>query len=266
MHNLPTIVAIGAGNIASHLVPALHSIGCNVKQVFSRKLYKARGLAHRVNADGINSISNITPDADWYLIMVADDGIKEVINQLPILNSNSIVCHTSGATSSDILKDITKNYGSFYALQSFKKDQHLDLSILPFLLNANNIETLRTIRVIARQISENVYDVTDEDRLRYHLAAVYVNNFTNHMACIADQILSNSKLNPEVLRPIMNTTFNKIIQNNPCQVQTGPAVRKDIKLQNKHLELIQDNDHWIKIYKTISNSISNTNNKDENCK
>lgn len=259
MPNLPTIVAIGAGNIASHFIPALSQIGCEIKQVFSRELYKARSLAHRVNAYGIDTLSDITIKADWYIIMIADDGIQEVIDNLPKLNKEAIICHTSGATGSEILKNCTHNYGTFYALQSFKKDQYLNLSKTPFLLNANNKETLRTLRVIARQLSENVYDASDEERLKYHLAAVYVNNFTNHMACIADQILNTNQLDPNVLRPIMEATFEKVLNNKPCEIQTGPAIRKDVLLQAKHLKLIKDNEQWTKIYKVVSESISKSN-------
>ena len=259
MPNLPTIVAIGAGNIASHIIPALARLGCDVKQVFSRQLFKARSLAHQVNAEGVDSISELVTNADWYILMVSDDGIQDVIVLLPELDNKSIICHTSGATDSDVLKNITDNYGSFYPLQSFKKGQELDLGKTPFLLNANNKETLRTMRVNARQISEHIFDVTDEERLRYHLAAVYVNNFTNHMACIADQILASNDLDSDVLRPIMESTFDKILNNNPCEIQTGPAVRNDIQLQRKHLKLIKDYEHWTKIYKTISDSISKSN-------
>jgi len=266
MHSLPKIVAIGAGNIASHLIPALEQIGCDIRQVYSRQIFKARSLAHRVNSEGIDNLSEIITDADWYIIMIADDGIKKVIEQLPEIAQNAVICHTSGATESEILHKVTPNYGSFYPLQSFKKETEVDLQKTPFLLNASNAETLRYMRVVARQISESIFDVTDEERLMYHLAAVYANNFTNHMACIADQILDSHALLPQVLRPIMESTFTKILSKKPCEIQTGPAARNDVQLQKKHLNIISNNEQWSKIYKTISESISKSKETHESSK
>lgn len=264
MSHLPEIVAIGAGNIASHIIPALYQKGCTISQVFSRTHINASGLAHKVKASAIDDLKEIKNDADIYILMISDDSIPIVLSKLPTLNENAIVCHTSGATDIDILANVTDHFGSFYPLQSFKKNKPLDIKKVPFLINASNRDTLRTLRVIARQISTYVENVSDEERLIYHLSAVFVNNFSNHMACIAQTILEQNNLNSEILKPIIETTFQNIITQKACDIQTGPAIRQDYNLQRKHLKIIKNKEMWNKIYKTVSDSIHQTYNTNEN--
>lgn len=254
-----SITAIGAGNIASHLVPALKEIGCDIVEVYSRSIYKARSLASKVNAKPRSDLSKINKESDIYLIMIADDAIKEVVDKLPQFNDQQMIVHTSGATPSTVLKSTQIPYGVFYPLQSFKKGQEINLSQVPFLIFSEDEKLLRTIGVIARQLSQTVKVVTDQERLLYHLAAVFVNNFTNHIACIGDNILNNNKLDPQILKPIIETTFNKILTQDACAIQTGPAIRNDVALQKKHLKLIENEIDWTSIYKIISKSIYNSN-------
>lgn len=86
------------------------------------------------------------------------------------------------------------------------------------------------------------------------------------MACIAQSILDKNALNPDVLKPIIETTFNNIIHHKACEIQTGPAIRQDYKLQNKHLKVLKSQEMWTRMYKLISASINQTYNKDENSK
>ena len=250
-----SIVSIGSGNIAHHFIPALHKIGCKIIQVYSRKQENAQRLAYKVEAKACTELDKINKEADLYLIMVSDDAIPEVITQLPTLGPTQILAHTSGATPTLPLKQKAVNIGSFYALHSFKKNIKKDLTEVPFLILGNNAETTRSLRMLARQLSPRVIEVTDKNRLRYHLAAVLINNFTNHLACLTNSFLDEHQLDPSILKPIVASTFDKILTQDPCKNQTGPAKRNDIEIEKKHLQLIQDKPYLIAIYKSLSQSI-----------
>lgn len=250
------VVGIGAGNIASHLIPALHNIGCEITQTYSRKITKARLLAGKVGAKAVNALSKIRDDADFYLIMVSDDAIKEVTASLPSLGERQYLAHTSGSTPSTVLENKAALYGSFYALQSFQKNQALDLKETPFLVHGNTNSSLRFFRVLARKLSKNVTECNDADRLKYHMSAVFMNNFSNHLASVTQEILKASNLDPNIILPIAETTFNRILNEDPSVIQTGPARRGDIKTQKKHLKLLKDNPKWKAIYEAISKSIT----------
>ena len=257
------IVALGSGNLASHLVPALHAIGCDILQVYSRSIFNAGTLAHRVNAKAINDLQDINPSADIYLLLVKDDVLVEVCEQLPELSEEQILTHSSGASSIDILAPYACQYGSFYPLESFKKAQSKELSNVPFLIHGNSDYTIRRLRMTARHISKRVSECNDTQRLHYHLAAVFINNFTNHLACLAHEHLRSEDLEPELLDAITRTTFDKIIGLNACESQTGPAQRNDYKLMDKHLELIKKDLVLSQLYKQVSDSIIRLKKKQE---
>lgn len=255
-----TIVSIGAGNVAHHFIPALYKQDCKVIQVYSRKLKNAKKLAANVDAQPIANLEDLTQKADLYLVMIHDDAIPEVITQLPELGPTQILAHTSGATSTQILSTRSKNFGSFYALQSFKKNKKENLKKLPFMINGNNEYTLNTLRLLADTLSLKVTEVSDEERLKYHLAAVMINNFSNHLACVTNTYLEYHHLDPEILLPITKATYKKILTRNPCENQTGPAIRSDNKVEGKHLEMLKDEENLKAIYRSMSESIKQKHN------
>lgn len=253
------IVSIGAGNVANHLIPALHSLGCKISQVYSRDIRNARSLARKVKANAIDSFELLDDSSDLYLIMVHDDIIKDIVSELPQLDSNQFLAHTSGATPTNFLIRKAKNYGSFYPLQSFKKGRQLALEEVPFLLYGSNPKTLRKFRMLARQLSPVVKEANDNERLKYHLAAVLMNNFTNHLACLTEKYLNDEQLDPKILKPITSYTFSRIAKSSSvCEIQTGPAKRDDNTVIKKHLALIKEDKTLTEIYKVMTKSIKKT--------
>lgn len=255
MPNPIRITAIGSGNVAWHITKALKNIDCKINQVYSKNRDNALRLALRLNCDYTDSLSDLNTDSDLYLIMINDDAIIETVSKMPLLNNRQIVAHTSGSVPSTILSKKYEHYGSFYPLQTFLRNQDVDVSEVPFLVYGNTPESLRFLRMTATKLSSNVSEVNDYERLHYHLSAVFINNFTNHIACIADQLLDKCNLDSSILSPLIETTFKKIIQGNTCANQTGPAIRNDRKLIKKHLQLLKDDDTWKNVYKSISDSI-----------
>jgi len=261
MSKIMNIVSIGAGNIASHLIPALDKKDCNISQVFSRDIRNARRLARKVSAQAIDDLENIDDQADFYLIMVNDDAIREVCTKLPKFSKNQFLAHTSGATPTNFLSRKAENYGSFYPLQSFKKNKKAEISELPFLIFGSNPKTTRKYRMLARQLSKFVTEANDVERMQYHLSAVMINNFSNHLACLTQQYLAKNKLNPKVLEPITEATYKNIVSKNACDIQTGPAARNDKKVEKEHLKLIKSDPYLSSIYKAMSQSIKKTSHK-----
>ena len=93
---------------------------------------------------------------------------------------------------------------------------------------------------------------SQRDTLR--LAAVLVNNFTNHLFTQAAALCTSQKLPFELLQTLLLETVQKQEKLTPHQAQTGPALRRDQKTINRHLELIENED-LEKIYKTLTASI-----------
>ena len=87
-----------------------------------------------------------------------------------------------------------------------------------------------------------------------HLAAVFACNFTNHIYALAVKLLQKQDIPADVLLPLIDETAAKIHTMPPREAQTGPAIRYDENVINKHLAMLGDPD-MRSIYRLISQSI-----------
>jgi predicted short-subunit dehydrogenase-like oxidoreductase (DUF2520 family) len=225
------VVIIGQGNVASHLATAFNTSE-NIEML-------------HVNSRQLENVSN----ADVTIIAVSDDAISSVSNQLK--NRGGLIVHTSGTVSMDAIHQ--KQKGVFYPLQSFTKGAVVDFSKVPFCLEATNKEDLETLEIVAKSIGEKSYQITSDQRKKLHLAAVFVNNFTNHMYQIGQDICDEHQVPFEILHPLIEETAKKITSISPKEAQTGPAKRNDTQTIESHLENL--NLPQQKIYKIITKSI-----------
>ncbi|MFT5165592.1 MAG: putative short-subunit dehydrogenase-like oxidoreductase (DUF2520 family) [Saprospiraceae bacterium] len=249
------VVLIGAGNVGHHLGHRFFEKGVQVDQVFSRKITKARKLAKAINASPINNLSQLGRDADLYIIAVHDDAIEEVAKQLSPLIEKRLVAHTSGAVASVILKPYFKNYGCFYPLQTFSITKKADFEALPLCIYSPQKANLKKLERIAEIICPNVYEINDPQKSALHVAAVFVNNFTNHLYSIAKQLTAKEDINFDILKPLILETADKIQQHDPREMQTGPARRGDKKTIQNHLHLLRGHPDWEELYQLFSQAI-----------
>lgn len=105
-----------------------------------------------------------------------------------------------------------------------------------------------------------VVEISSEDRRKLHLAAVFINNFTNHLYHISEEIVTENNLDFDLLKPLIMETAIKVNILSPSEAQTGPAKRNDKKKIEKHLDLL-NNDQYREIYKIITKSIQQAHGK-----
>lgn len=248
------IAVIGSGNVATHLARAL-SHTHNVVQIYSRNIDNARALAQTIsNCQATNDLNHIA-DADVYLVSIKDDIITTIAQQVASKHQNALWLHTSGSVSAHVFKDHCQNYGVLYPLQTFSKNATVNISEVPFFIEANNDDTEQQIMNIAETLSNTVKKADSECRRRIHAAAVFACNFANHLWAIAHDILKEGDLEWDVLMPLLKVTLNKTKQLSPADAQTGPARRGDTGTMESHLALL--NDHQAAIYRQLSESIIN---------
>lgn len=246
---------IGSGNVAQHLIKAfIKSEAVEIVQVFSRK---KEPLSSLVAYEKIVTDYEALMEADLYIIAVSDNAIFEVSQQLPF--QNRIVVHTSGAASLDFL-DAKNRKGVFYPLQTFSKNKDVDFSNIPMCLEAENTFDFRILETAAKSISNSVFAINSEQRKALHAAAVFVNNFTNHLYQIGQEICNEHQVPFEVLKPLIIETAEKIDTLDPIDAQTGPAKRHDSITIQAHLDFLT-NENQKNIYKILTQSIQNNGKK-----
>lgn len=258
------ITIIGSGNVATVLGKALFNCGYSINGIWSRSFDNAQFLASELQTFGTNLFSQLPLNSDLYLIAVKDDAIESVaINLYKELGYNIFIAHTSGSFSTEKFEKYFNNYGVFYCLQTFIKDSVLDFKKIPILITASSISFENKLLKLAGSISDSTHLINDEQRKTIHLAAVFVNNFVNHMYTSAGVIMSQNQLDYKLLLPLIEETALKILSGkDPANVQTGPAKRNDFKIIKEHLEMLENYPLLSKIYETLSNNIKEYYQKD----
>jgi len=248
------IVIIGSGNVASVLGRKFKAAGHHILQVVSRNASVASKLAYEWDTESTNYISLVNRKADVYLIAVSDDAIPKIISELK-LPAKKVVAHTAGSVSKDILRNVSDHFGVFYPLQSLRKEM-TTLPDMPVFFDGNDEVSKKTLETLAQSIAaEKVTEAGDDARMKLHLAAVIVNNFTNHLYSLAEEYCKNEGLDFKQFLPLIEETTLRIKTVSPKQSQTGPAIRQDKETLHKHLELLKDHPQLKNIYLLLTESI-----------
>jgi len=246
------VVIVGSGNVATVLGKVIHSAGHEIVQVLSRNENHAKALAEIYDCSSGSFKSTKYKNADIYLLAITDTALYH-LDQFVHLG-DKLVVHTAGSVSKEVLKNVSSNYGIVYPLQSLIKNSS-ETPEIPLLIDGSSDETTAIIQDFCNTLSDNVTPADDEERLKFHVAAVLVNNFTNHLFAMGDEFCNKEKIDFQKLFPLIDETIHRVKQNPPQTVQTGPAIREDIYTLGKHLQILSAHPDLKYLYLKLSESI-----------
>lgn len=254
------IVIVGCGNVAWHIAKRLYSLKHFEFSVINHQENPAlKDFAASFKCKTAVGLEQAPDDASVYFICVTDKYIAKVSDKLRIRNPNACVLHTSGSARLQELGARIQNTGVFYPLQSFSRDADIDWTNVPILTESADRDQEHHILYLADRFSNTVISTDYRSRLKIHLAAVLVNNFTNALYVSAFDLLNGGEMPPELnfelLFPLIEQTTEKIKNMEPRAAQTGPAKRNDKRVMKKHLDLIRGKD-LEKVYKQLSKLIA----------
>lgn len=248
-----SIVIIGSGNVATQLAKAFRRAGCKISGVWSRTKKNADTLSRSVKSKSWNKLSDVDPNADFYIVSVNDDSISGIVKKIPA--KRGIVLHTSGSIALNTISKFHKATAVLYPLQSIQKDREISFTEIPVLVEGNDKESTKKTEALAKLISKKVLRVDSKSRKNIHLAAVIANNFTNHLIAVSDELLKENRLPDDLLMPLIKETVRKAVKGKARTAQTGPAMRNDKTVINEHLKMLAGKPEIQHIYKSLSDSI-----------
>ena len=248
--NTSPVVIIGTGNLAEHLIKVFLSNKVVLAGIIGRNKKRLEKLKNLYHLNILSSYENIL-SGSLAIVCVSDDAIAEVVCKIPETIS---VAYTSGSFELTNLHP-RKNIGVFYPLQTFGQQTEILNGDIPFFIEGSSIEVEQMLSDLAKKISHNVIIADSETRAHYHLAAVFANNFVNHLLAISSDYLKEKNLSFEYLLPLIEQTLINVKTLPPGLIQTGPAIRNDEKIIEKQLKELQG--HQQLIYKIITESIQN---------
>lgn len=229
------IIIIGQGNVATNLDYAFRKKGVACQMVSSR--------------EGLDQL----PQANVYIYAVKDEALASVVEQVKG-HEKSLHLHTSGTIPITVFGTDKPHAGIFYPFQTFSKARVIeDFSTVPVFFEARGIDDISAVYSLALTITSHVYEATQHDRERLHVAGVYACNFTNLMYNMAAELLQHTHIPFSALLPLIDETAAKMHSLPPRDAQTGPARRGDVNVMAHHLELLDDEKK--KLYSILSDAI-----------
>lgn len=248
-----TIAFIGAGRLACQLAPTLSDVGFRVAQVISKEGRDAEKLGALVGAVSNDRISALDPDIDLVMLTVPDRELDTIYQDLS--HYRGFLVHTSGTFPLRPMTNDKDRCGVLYPLQTFSNNRPLDWKRIPLFIEATDLHTESLLFEIGRKLSERVVLLDTNRRRILHLAAVFANNFSNHMLVIAEKILERADLPVDWLDELVRETFEKAMDIGALNAQTGPAIRKDDPTINTHFELLHWDHQMAELYQYLTRSI-----------
>jgi predicted short-subunit dehydrogenase-like oxidoreductase (DUF2520 family) len=250
------ISIIGAGNVGTHLAIQLaQKTSVKIIEIYSQNFQNALSLTQTISqGTPTNTLDFSKSKATIFLLALKDDIVENVLQKI-ILPPNAVLLHTSGSHSIDILKLYATHIGVFYPLQTFSKEKKTDFQKVFFCVEANDNFTKQILIDLVNIIGSRIEWINSTERQHLHIAAVIACNFVNHLWTIAEEYLEKHQLSFQILEELLKETLDKALLIQPKNAQTGPAKRKDEKIIQKHLTLLENYPDIKKIYSLLTKSI-----------
>lgn len=239
---------VGMGNVGIHFLKHLIELGQTNLTVYSRS---GNNLPIPMDVKDVQFTNDFKEFIDFDIVFCAvnDNTMAEMVQ---LISKYAPVVSVSGTVNLNHLK--TKYpVGTFYPLQSFKADQQINWKGLPLFIEAADPVFKAFLLKLGKEFSGNAIELSEDKRQYLHVAAVFANNFTNHIIDLAAHYCEEHAIQFDWLKPLINQTIEKIQTNHPHDILTGPAVRNDQSTIKKHLQLLEPDQK--NIYQTLTKSI-----------
>lgn len=246
---ISSVAFVGSGKVAYVLSTIFYQNGIRISGVSSRNELTGKALANHVQSEFVEDFTLLK--ADLMVVSVNDDVVESMVEQF---NPTQKVVFTAGAID---LKSINhSNCGVFYPLQTFTEGKSLNKNKIPILLETKDLDFRNQLESFCSKLGFSFQYCDSEQRKQYHLSAVFLNNFINHLAYVSKTELEENELNWKLLMPLLNETCDKLITSDLYEGQTGPARRGDMIVIQEHQKMLSGK--HLEIYNVITSSILDT--------
>ncbi|WP_438566192.1 Rossmann-like and DUF2520 domain-containing protein [Clostridium sp.] len=262
---------IGCGKVGFSLGKYLKKNGFNISGFFSRNVDSINEAANFTGTRGFFNLTDIVKESDILFITTTDSEIKNVWENLKGLSiKNKIVCHCSGALSSDVFEG-RENLNVFgYSVHPLFpiKDKFESYKVLneAFFAIEGDSEKLQLVKSLFSKTNK-VKEIKKEDKVKYHKGAVTVSNLVLALISIGVRDIEECGFTEEeaidALYPLIKNNIENIKGNGLFNSLTGPVERDDLETIKKHLSVSKNEDK--EVYKLLSKKlleIGKENNKD----
>lgn len=239
---------VGSGNLATHLVHGILECGLPIEFIYSRNKKTGRALSKKTKVGYVTELPEATSNPFLLFICTGDSVIPELFSQFE--NKGYFLIHSSGMLP--LIKSKKTLTGVFYPVQTFSKKQAVSWKEIPICIESKNSKLEKMLLHIGRKLSGNTFLLSSEKRAHLHLSAVFANNFVNAHYTMAMVLLKMQHIPYRLLEGLILQTARNATQQNPSDVQTGPAKRHDMETIKAHQKLLKGKSKERKVYDMLT--------------
>ena len=252
---------IGAGKVGFSLGKYFTERDVHVSGYYSRNLESSREAAAFTKTKYYNSLKELIKESDTLFLTVPDGSIRKVYSE--IIQSDiegKCLVHCSGALSSMVFSGISQKGARGCSIHpicavSDKLTGYRDLSKAYFTIEG---EHAADFVELFRSLGNPVEEISAEQKVKYHAAAVFASNLETALYDIAASLLKDCGLNKEfadkALQPLFLGNAENIAKQGVVEALTGPVERADTETVEKHLATLQGEER--EIYRLLSRHLT----------
>ena len=250
---------IGAGKVGFSLGRYFMEHHMDVSGYYSQNPLSAKEAAAFTQTAFFETLQDVVRESDVLFLTVPDSKIASVWNELKQHHiQGKIVCHCSGALSSDIFSNMEsfQIYGySIHPLFAIHDPytSYKELSQCLFTIEGHE-QYKDYFKSLFKQLGNPLQVIDKEDKVRYHLTATMASNLVVGLVHLCEQQLIQCGFAKEnctkALGPLLQFNIAHILSDGCEKALTGPLERCDCATVKKHLQAISGNEETI--YKCLS--------------
>lgn len=252
---------IGAGKVGCSLGKYL-SQKYEISGFFSRNSVSAEKASEIAGGNAFESPAQLAENSDIIFLTVPDGLIAETWEKYKELFCGKIICHCSGALSSEIFEDSqvynvkTCSVHMFQAVSDNENSWKL-LKNSVFTVEGNARQTLKNMLV---SLGNEVQEIDADKKTLYHLSAVFSSNLVTGLLYSAEKMLEQCGFSEQTAeKAICSIALGNISNINKQGIVnslTGCVERNDTETLVRHLAELEKSDREREIYRLISKSLT----------
>ncbi|WP_024834279.1 Rossmann-like and DUF2520 domain-containing protein [Ruminiclostridium josui] len=253
---------IGAGKVGNTLGKYFEQNNIELTGYFDTDISAAKEASDFTMSVVYTSLEELVKLSDIIFITTTDNAIQYVwedIKELAI--EGKIICHCSGALSSDIFKGIGKKGAFGYSVHplfscSSKTSSYKKLYDALITIEGSRAR-LQEVEELFKSLGNSTRIIDSSQKIIYHAAAVFASNQAIALAGQGIDLLKKCGFTrDEAIKSIlflMGNAIENIKKQGLEEALTGPVERNDIMTVRKHLQALSEEEK--NIYISLSSKL-----------
>lgn len=249
------VFILGAGRAGRSLARALRAGGIQVTGLHGRHVDAAEGISAGPPPPSLGS-------ATCVLVTVRDAQLESALDTLTAapLAPTAVVLHASGSADPSGLAALRRAghpCGTFHPLVALSDPDHAPQTLRGAWVGVDGDPEARAVSErLAAGVAANVLYIPPGEKARYHAAAVFASNFPTVLMCLAEELLREVGIAPDVARQALHPLFASAVENlrggAGASALTGPIVRGDANTIARHLDALRAHPDTLDAYRALS--------------